>query len=111
MVYGPEPGRLRAVSSTAHMPVLGPRGKTMTFQDRLMTFYGFSLYTAVSPPFQAAAGFYYSGYKNHIKCCYCNNLVKEIMKGDDFFSDKFHVDVDESKCKFSEHTNGELLRG
>ena len=59
---------------------------------RLSTFIRFPADSPVNPRLLAAAGFFFTGYKDRVKCFFCARCVEGWSIGDDPSSSRWHKD-------------------
>ena len=67
-----------------------PPGDTAKEAYRLSTFLRFPSEIPVTPPDLAAAGFYYTGYKDRVKCFTCATSVESWTLGDKPIDVRWH---------------------
>ncbi|CAK8672471.1 unnamed protein product [Clavelina lepadiformis] len=69
-----------------------PPGDPMKESYRLATFIQFPRTSAANPHDLAKISFYYTGYKDRVKCFSCGLCVENWMHGDDVQSPRWHKD-------------------
>ena len=65
-------------------------GDTTKEVYRLTTFLKFPPQVPVNPQILAAVGFFYTGYKDRVKCFSCGLSVENWMVGDDVQESRWH---------------------
>ena len=70
-----------------------PPGDTNKESYRLSTFIKFPSDCPVNPRNLAAYGFYYTGYKDRVKCFSCGLCVENWVLGDNASSSRWHKDT------------------
>ncbi|XP_076818304.1 baculoviral IAP repeat-containing protein 2-like [Clavelina lepadiformis] len=87
-----EDGRVydRARDPPGQRSVYIPPGDPVKESYRLSTFIKFPQETPVNPSNLAKVGFYYTGYKDRVKCFSCGLCVEDWTLGDDVKSSRWH---------------------
>nr|CAB3225580.1 ZF(RING)-14 zinc finger protein [Phallusia mammillata] len=67
-----------------------PPGDVCSESYRLSTFIKYPQEVPANPRFLASAGFYYTGYKDRVKCFSCALCIEDWVYGDDVRSAKWH---------------------
>jgi len=86
-----------------------PPGETSSESYRLSTYIKFPVVSPVNPRQLASSGFYFTGYKDRVKCFSCSLCVENWVQGDDVRLPRWHRD----NCDFihgRDQTNFPILR-
>ena len=67
-----------------------PPGNNHEESYRLSTFLKYPTDSPVNPRSLAASGFYFTGYKDRVKCFSCGNCVENWVTSDDVRANRWH---------------------
>ena len=67
-----------------------PPGNNNEESYRLSTFLKYPSNTPVNPRLLAASGFYFTGFKDRVKCFCCGMCVENWQQGDDVTASRWH---------------------
>ena len=67
-----------------------PPGNNNEESYRLSTFLKYPTDSPVNPRGLAASGFFFTGYKDRVKCFSCGNCVENWVRGDDVRDNRWH---------------------